>query len=207
VAQDPKRPDAGTVLVCRTPPDVLAQSAGATLEEYSLARCVASEGWGGDLGGRTEAAVVIAQCVANCARRSKPFSKQPIADKLLWSKFPAARGLFGEQRGRYAATTRDATHWHLMVARAVLAGRVPDLARGGTSFLDPHVWRVSGMQSGRKLEPLDSVLQRWTGAYGLEWVGPIEGIDSRYLLVFRPQKDPKLRAASLARIRALPGVL
>jgi hypothetical protein len=169
----------GSVRVTFTPPAQLAAQAGLSREAYALARCIRSEGYGGDPVGRAAAAVVIGQAIRNGS------AGKGIEATLTHSQFANASGYFGEQSGRYAATTQDPTAWTGQVAEAVLAGGLPDLARGAHKFLDPAVF-ARGEQAGRPLGELASVLRSWMlGNEALEWVGPIPTVDTFHLVVLR----------------------
>jgi len=168
-----------TVKVTLAQPEVLAARSGLSREEYALARCIRSEGYGGDPVGRAAAAVAIGQAIRNGAA----LSHKSIEAKLTYSLFPEARGLYGEQSGRYAATTLDPTVWTGEVARAVLAGGLPDLARGGHKFVDPKVF-AGGTQAGRKLSRFVEVMTSWLlGDEALVWRGDIPTIDPFHLVV------------------------
>lgn len=147
---------AGDVRIAREKPESLAKQAGAALDEYSLARVLVSEGYGGARIGKAAAAVGIAQVVVELAR----LKRVSITELVTASTFPAAHGFYGEQRGRKVATTRDPTRWHLEIARAVLAREVPDLVHGATHFLDMAVF-ARGTQAGRDLSPFETVIRSW----------------------------------------------
>lgn len=184
-------------------PDELAQTVGLDEDHYSLARLIASEGYGSrrDPGatnrGRASAAVAITQtCLCAAARRGKTPTSL-----LTWHAVPRLLGHYGEQRGRWASTTIDPRPWHIEVGRQVLAGEVPDLAQGATQFLDPSVWLDGGgAQRGRPLRPLGEVLRRWCRTSA--WIGPIPSVATRYLALFRPEPSSARRAAALAALEA-----
>lgn len=169
----------GTVRIAMAQPAVLAAQAGLSREEYALARCITSEGYGGDKVGRAAAAVAIGQAIRNGARLD---GGKSIEAKLTASTFPEASGFFGEQAGRYAATTQDPTWWAGQVAQAVLNDDVPDLARGGHKFLDMAVF-ARGEQAGRQLNSIESTLRAWMLTEGNVWLGPIPTVDTYHLVV------------------------
>jgi hypothetical protein len=166
----------GTVRIALADPADLAAQAGLSREAYALARCITSEGYGGPSMGKAAAAVAIGQAIRNGAR----LTGQSIEQKLTYSKFVAARGYFGEQSGRYAATTLDPTFWAGQVAKAVLADELPDLARGADHFLDLAVYKT-GIQAGKEIPPLQTTLTKWMDGDGLVWKGPIPTIDTYHL--------------------------
>jgi hypothetical protein len=176
----------GTVRVTLTPPDQLAAKAGLSREAYALARCIRSEGYGSSKDaertavGKAAAAVAIGQAIRNGA----DLKRKSIEATLTASNFTGAAGYFGEQSGRYAATTLDPTMWTGQVAQAVLDHDVPDLARGAHKFLDPAVF-AAGEQAGRKLDQLKNVLTSWMIGDGLEWIGRIPTVDPYYLVLLR----------------------
>lgn len=184
----------GLVTIVPTEPATLAHRAGLPLETYSLARCIASEGYSGAEEGKAAAAVAIGQAIRNGAGSSS------ITAKLIRSRYPAAHGFYGEQSGRYAATTRDPKRWHGLVAAAVLAGDVPDLARGATMFLAPTVYAGKGTQAGRPLGPFDVRMRKWHSidqdGYEQAWIGQIPTVDAGHLLVFRDESSAAKREAS-----------
>lgn len=191
----------GKVIVSE-PPATLAARAGATPEEYALARLIASEGYGGT-GDDAEARgrVAIAQAVVNEARRQR----KSVLSLLTEHKDGFMNGYFGSQKAkRYAATTRDPKRWDLEIARAVLRGSVPDLAQGATNFLDPEIWGraaargTTATQGGNPLKAFETVVNDWHKDKA--WIGPILGIDSYYLMLFRKESNPAARAASLVRV-------
>lgn len=183
----------GPVAVVSVAPAALAARAGEPSDVYALGRVVRSEGYGGAVVGKAAAGVAIAQAVRNAAGAGS------ITAKLIRSKYPAAAGLYGEQSGRYASTRLDPSRWHMQLAHAVLDGDVPDLARGATMFLDPHVY-VGGTQAGRALERFDAVMRRWhsvdQAGYGMAWVGPIPTVDAGHLMLFREESSAAAREAS-----------
>lgn len=180
------------IMYIATSPAQLAAQAGVDIETYSLARVLASEGYGGEDVGEIWAIVAIAQAVVNTARaRGKNITALVTAS--TWGT-PLA-GHYGEQSGRYAATSADPREWHLAVARAVLQGAVPDLARGATQFFDPLV-QDGGVQRGTKIKTADAILQSWHAHSA--WIGQVPMIDPYALMFLRPEPNPVLRAAALS---------
>lgn len=196
VTQGTKDITHGIMVISENPAD-LAKTAGVDLETYSLARCLKSEGYGGRITGKARGIIAVGQCVRNASRRSFPKSQTPIFDKLTFSKYAVANGKYGEQRGRYAATSQDPKPWHILAAKAILAEDVPDLVRGATSFLDPAIWLIgSGEQRGRKLDSFDAILKRWHFSYGLAWTGDIPMVDPLFLMCFKPEPSKQERERS-----------
>lgn len=166
-----------TVRVTMVPPATLAAQAGKPRATYAMGRVIRSEGYGGNPVGRAAAAVAIGQAIANGAA----LKGKSIEDALTASNYFAASGFYGEQAGRYAATTLDPTRWTCQVAQQVLDESVPDLARGAHKFLDMHVF-AAGEQAGRQLNPIASVLKSWMlGSEELVWMGPIPTVETFHL--------------------------
>lgn len=198
--------DGVLVTTVTTPPVDLARAAGTSLEAFSLGTCIAAEGYGdrkndpeGHEKGVTAATIAMAQVVVNEARARRSSITKLLTTGIASKMAPA--GFYGEQRGRYAATTRPPTRWHLEVAEQVLAGDVPNLARGALHFLAPSVWARGGTQSGRKLRPLPDVLGDWMlGSERNDWVGQVPTVDPFYLVFLGPGGTSSSRATNRARI-------
>lgn len=179
-----------SLLVVSESPASLAAQAKATEDEYSLARLLKSEGYSGPLSQKARALVAIGQSVINKAKSVK----KSVTELLTHSEIPAANGLYGEQSGRYAATSQDPRPYHLKLAKALLHGEIPDIVHGGMYFLDP--WEPWAEQRGKKLEDFATVLKRWHDEYHYVRI-PIPGLTEDALMVFKPEGDAMKRAASL----------
>lgn len=175
----------------------IADGSGVGREVYALARVLASEGYWrrGSALAHTVAAIVQGQCVANTAAAAKT----TILARVTRHRDPELAGRFGSQSGRYVSTAEDPRRWHVAAARAVLRGDLPDLARNGRQFLNPYL-QLGGTQAGRALRPLNEVLERWHRTAA--WVGPIPGLDTMHLAVFRPEANAARRAKALAALKA-----
>jgi len=183
-------PEPGRTVVLARPED-LAGEAELGLEEYSLARCLAGEGYDGGGGyiGETSGRVVIAQCVVNEARAR---------GRTLTALLTGADGRYGSQ-GRqvgYASTAQDPNRWHGQIARYVLAGRVPDLARGGRQFVPPSFYLGGGppIQNGVEIPGWGQLLDSRFASSA--WIGPIPGVNTYHLVVWRREADPDIRSRS-----------
>ncbi len=166
-----------------TPPSELAASVNTGLDTYSLARCIASEGWGGLREQVTLAMVAMGFTVVNEAHRRDITITQLVTTK---------GGQYGEQnKVGYASTARDPTHWHIVVATMVIDGTVDNPIDGATKFVDPAVWATGGMQAGKRLRPFNEVMAEWHDE--VAWIGPIPGIDSFHLSFFRREKNVTVR--------------
>jgi hypothetical protein len=124
--------------VVNATPDDLATAAGASLEEYSLARMIASEE--GNANTATKAAVALA--MVNYARRAA----KTITQILVRAKNAEHSGFYGTQRDidqassnfnhsdRYASTAKDPYAGDLEIARGVLDGSIEDFTGGAIQF-------------------------------------------------------------------------
>lgn len=196
-------------------PDVLLEQArrhvgGLTLDEYTLARVIASEHGSGS----PAEMACIGDADLNRARR---------AGRSVFDHATGKSGRYGRQsKPRPVSTARDPYVRQVRVVNALLAGGVRGIARGAVQYLDARTQRALWKQ-GKASHPL-TVLDRWIharawkkrtrdelgrrvdelgppGSLGggpLEWVGPIDGVDAYELLLFRPRTTPEVQAASFA---------
>lgn len=179
--------------VVQESPSELSRKAGANIDVYSLARCLMSEGYGGPSSGYTMALAAIGQTIVNEATR-----RNLSLTKLLTTK----EGKYGSQRKvGYAASSKDPTRYHLMIAQAVINGDVDDLVNNATKFLDPSVWARGATQEGKSLKPLPTILEDWGKTHA--WVGPITGLDDFYLAFFRRETDAEKRKKSMDGLLAI----
>lgn len=195
--------DGQLVTTVTTKPAELARQARVGLETFSLATCIASEGYGDARNdpettrrGRAAAAVGMAYVVV----REALAREKSITGMLTAGAFTTApAGQYGAQRGRYASTARPPTRWHLQVAAAVLAGEVTDVSRGARHFLDPAVFR-GGVQDGLPLGELGDTLTRWMIKGRQDWVGQVPTIDPYYLVFIGPGGTDETRQANRRRL-------
>jgi len=178
-------------VVNELPPE-LAKAAGTDLETYSLARVIASEGYSGD--DYALAMVGIGNVIKNEARRRNGDDSLAITRLLVYSQFPVAKDHYGEQSGRYAATTRDPMKWHVLFAKALMDKDLPDITKGATQFLDP--WGPASTQKKKRLEEFPDVMERWHKKSA--WIGELPGLDTLSLAFFRPEPDEAKRNSALA---------
>lgn len=189
-----------------------------TLEEYTLARVVASELGNGRLAEQT----AIADADATRARRG---------GKTLFAHTTGAAGTYGKQGAKRPVSTRlDPTLAHCQIARAVLTGASKGFARGAIMYFDPLVQLNQHNGGAHSLHPL-VVLDKWVynrpalnprfvaGRYTAElgaaqpagrydWVGVIDGVRPTRLMLFAPiSGEPKnYNAARELIVRMLGGV-
>lgn len=160
------------------PPKQLAAQAGMDLEAYSLARLVASEA------GSQPPVVQLA--VAEAIRNRAVAKRTSITALLVADKTPSQSGFYGRQLGRVAATTRDPNEQN--VAAAIHALRGSNVTKGATHFFDPQA-QDRGTQAGTPLRPTEEIISRFQ-AEGLQWVGPVEGINPFKLALFKKVSKP-----------------
>lgn len=134
---------------------------------YAAARVLASES---DERSTAEEMVVMAEVMSNEGWRTRT---NP-ASLLL------TNGTFGRGANRFAATDKDPTVGHVMIAAAVLAGHTKQFSRGATAFIRPH--RV-----GDKAKTLSFLNEQFNKGWG--WAGHYPNIDIRRLIGLRPSTD------------------
>lgn len=135
--------------VVRVDPQSLADQAGVSLEVYSLARMISSEEGSSD----NTIKAAVAWAVVNHAQRSS----LSIYRLLTRANNRSHAGFFGTQRDidkdlgpdgairnerfnksdRYASTASDPYSGDVMIAQAVLDGRIADLTNGADQFDRP----------------------------------------------------------------------
>jgi len=182
-------------------PRQLAWEASTPLEPYSLARCIASEGYSGDKSSEgAAAAVAICQIVINESRRrgwspTERLTYHVTEDNRCWR--------YGRQKGRYAATIRDPKKWHIDVAQAAWSGAVADISNGAHMFFDPKA-QDGGIQAGERLRrDAIEVCREWIIDSGNEFV-PIVGVSAYHLMGFRKSNLPKSqRLANFEQAKAI----
>lgn len=153
---------------------------GVTLDEYALARMIASEEGSGP--------AVYWLAVGEAARNEAMRRKIGVAELLLRSTMPAANGRFSEQAaGKWASTRRDPNQRHLAAAKAVLGGS--QFTNGARDFFSP-AGQDKGVQGDHKLRLTSEQYIQRQADRALEWVGPIEGIDAYRLMLFRDGAQP-----------------
>lgn len=175
------------VMIVDDLPVDIAKTIGYPVEVLSLAACIASEGYSGR--DYALAMSLLGHVVMRVAKRRYPHASFPITTLLTASQFAPVRGHYGEQFGRWAATTRPPTKWHLGFALELMNGAIPDMSRGATKFLD--LWGPGDTQRNRKLRPFPDVMRSWHKE--VAWVYPIPGIETGALALFAPEPDPSKR--------------
>jgi len=183
------------MIVIEKPLD-LALQANEDLEPYSLARVMKSEGYAGPASQKARALLAIGQTVQRVAHKSFSGSSSPITNLLTRSIFKIANGRYGQQTGRYAATSLDPKPWHIEAAKSIISNEVPDIVPEAVSFLDP--WMPGATQRGVPLGDLLAVMKKRHSEDKLAWTGPVNGIDSKSLIFFYPEPSKEIREERLA---------
>jgi hypothetical protein len=154
-----------------------------TLEEYTLARFLASEG------GFTLEQTIIAQSlkVVGASTKPGPRGSTGIVALALKSNYKQANGFYGNQAGKHAATSKDPFFKHLLVAQAVLRSGAPHIIPNVLQFFNikafksqPGVTRTAGR-----------VGQDWTDPAkpnSRVWVGNIQSLGNSTTCFFRGQR-------------------
>lgn len=180
-----------TIYAVSQSPAELASVMGESVHVCTLSRLLASEGYGrlgkGHLTAEARAAgeTVAAVAQGQIALRAKG-GIEGLHRALTMSTFAHNRGKYGSQGGRYASTRQDPTVWDVKVAKALLAGGLPNVSQDATQFLDP-----SGSFGPQTYE---EVLASWT--MRSRWIGPIPTLASGHFQAFAPHPDKAVRELS-----------
>jgi hypothetical protein len=110
-----------------TSPADLALASGYPLEIYAMASCMQSEE------NSDKGRLAVGLAIWNAAKKNKA----NVARLLLHSNNPVSTGHFGDQADRYAATVKPPTSRTLLLAKAIQAGQVPDIAEGAKQWDSP----------------------------------------------------------------------
>jgi len=183
-----------SLLVIRESPAELAAKAGVSQDVYSLARMMKSEGFKGPIEDKARTLIAKGQAARRAALARFPDEENPITRKLTASVFRVANGHYGEQSGRYAATSNDPRPWHIEAAKAIIADELPDVAPGTVSFLD--AWQSGGTQRGKELPDFIDVMVKRHRKDKLAWFGLIPGIPASFIM-FYPESSVAVREEML----------
>ncbi|TXH47108.1 MAG: hypothetical protein E6Q97_27985 [Desulfurellales bacterium] len=214
--------------VAPAPAELLVQAQrvmpALTLDQYALARVVASELGNGAV---AEQAAIAAADAMRAKQRGRGVHAHVVGNN----------GRYGRQgyAGRLVATSQDPSLGHVLLAREVLGGTATGAAGGGHVYFDAVV-QLNLWKAGRKALHPAVILRKWTdnrsaqncrlvdGRYTcdlgpaaasgrLEWVGPLAGVRPLRLMIFRSATANAAAlnaaaAAELARLEApLPAVV
>lgn len=81
-------------------------------------------------------------------------------------------GFYGEQSGRWAATSRPANRKHLVAAQLAMRGKAAGFVRGARKFYDPKV-QDGGQQRGKPLQyDAIGIVRKWYRE-GWRWIGEL----------------------------------
>lgn len=152
--------DDGYVFVKESPVD-LARAGGLDVEDLALAACVQSEV--GSLPSQYKYAVAEAIHNDALARGETLLTRLTSGTK--------APGHFGQQSGRFAATSQKPTGKSLAAARLARAGAARGFTRGARRFIDPKV-HDGGIQAGKSIPTAEAVIRSRYNE-GWKWVGPL----------------------------------
>lgn len=191
-------------------PAVIASQSGLDVQVSALARCICSEE--GESDGDYRARLAIAEVVLNEARRKHAGNILNLLTQRTAKSFAFTAGHYGEQKGRWAATRADHTVRGVHVAKEVLSPSYKPFTKGALQFINLRV-QAGGRQGSALLDPPEEKIREWYGwskkdgkwektSAGNKWVGPIEGINTRELMLFGP--NGKTLEETLA---ALPEIL
>lgn len=164
-------------------PEELAGQAGASVDEYALARNIASE--------HPNSSPALQALLAHATVNAAAAAGRSVSQLLLRANNADHAGKFGTQADlettltrsdgttyhpsdRYAGTSQDPYEGHLAVARGVLDGSIPDLTGGATNYDD-----ISGLR-----DPTALAAKR-EGA-GLERVTGLEDLIGSDFELWRP---------------------
>lgn len=164
-------------------PVELHKRAGIDRNDYAIARCVKSE-----VGDDNPAACLAIACAIRNAAARKSIEPYHYCVGLTSSRFDWTEWLYGEQRGRRVSTRQDPTERTLEAARLSRDADVARFVDGATVWFDPRV-QDSGRQGDHSLSwDAIGIAKKWTGE-GMEWIGPLPGIDTyREAAFLRPVK-------------------
>lgn len=162
----------------RTPPALLASTAGRDVETYTLARFVGSE-WAS---GNFVEKLAIAWSILNEARR-RSWSLLRMA---TYTRKYGDQGLYGSQEhGRFASTARDPSEKDIYIADGIKSGAFRDPTHGATKFFDPEDQNI--LHARRPdIYPLDAagIIAKWTKEGNVAYTIP--GTNAGKLILFRP---------------------
>ncbi len=165
-------------------PVILHEKSGLDRNTYAIARCIASE-----VGSSRHASALlsVAEAVRNSAK-AKGIEPYQLLVVNTSAAYKFTQYWYGEQHGRWAATSRDPTKRTVEVARLVQSSQT-NLTNDGRRWFAPKV-QDAGKQGERKLSyDAIGIAEKW-GAEGDEWIGPLPGVATYEHAVFRKAGRP-----------------
>ena len=166
----------GGLQVVTESPASLASRASVPIEVYSLARMIESE----EGSGSPETLIALGEAARNYARSIG----KTITSLLTDSSRAESRGLYSEQRGKWASTRLDPTQRSIVAAMSVLGTPETNLVDGASDFFDPKT-QEGGVQAGKPLSLSAAEYILRNAQKGFEWIGSYLGIDPYRLMLFR----------------------
>jgi hypothetical protein len=143
----------------------------------------------------------VARNVRSEAGSGSPSEKVAMAEAALnrasYAGWPLSRVImkngtrYGRQRGTNPpVSTRQDPYWDdLVVAELVLTGQTRNFARGATHYWSPNA--IDSMhRQGRHRDDRWSLYDRWSGDWGMAWVGPLPGVNhnKQFLMVGKAKR-------------------
>ena len=175
-----------------TSPVELHKLSGLDRNTYAVARCVASE-VGAQRPG--EYLLGVAEGVRNEAKRRgvEPYALLTFGTR---SEYAWTRGMYGQQHGRWAATSQD-PHLRAVVAARFALQNATNLCRDTIRWCSPDVMD-GGTQGGRPLRYNAVTLAEKWGAEGKVWIGAVPNVATYKQAWFK--EGPATDNAELIRI-------
>lgn len=167
-------------------PEYLAQSAGKTLDEYSLARMVQSE----EGGNGPVHMLAVAEAAVNEARRRG----RTVTRLLTASAIVGVDGHYSEQAaGKWASTRSDPRERAAKAAELALQGS--NVFMGVVDYFSPRN-QDAGSQNGHTLRLSSEQYIAERASEGLFWIGPVAGVNPYELMLFSRQPQGTTDAAN-----------
>lgn len=161
-------------------PAILAANAGLDLDTYALARMIASEE--GDSNDSHQ--IAVGECARNHASRVGVSISTMLLRSTGKNYSEEANGRFSEQgKGKWASTSKAPTRTNVNNAIRVLSGT--DVTGGGIDFFSPSGQIIGLVQGTSRIKISASKYIKRNAKDGLQWTGPIDGINAKKLMVFR----------------------
>lgn len=196
VAAGHESPHADTLEMARV------QTPTLTLDEYTLARIVASEFASGSP-------------AELCCLADADWNRAHAAGHSIWwtatqgSGFGAQGESSGDGAARPVSTARPPAPRHILAALAVTRGKVRGISKGARRYFDPETQDALSRRDPTRWCPAATILERWSYAKpwlhtdaqgrrvgcelgkagpgpGEEWVGDIDGVRPTKLMLLRP---------------------
>ncbi len=158
-------------------PQALADSAGVSVDVYSLACMSASEKGNGTAEEK--------QALCNTAVNKAAELGESVTTLLTASSNPAVNGFYSSQAHgthKWASTIERPRQIDIDAATKAMNGE--DLTYGGTDFFDPRDQRLLHASNPTEYTQSDTDYIAARNAEGLFWIGAVDGIDATRLMIF-----------------------